>query len=196
MYKKCKYCSYVSEFMTKVSLDCKMCGKTDEKNFVDFPIQGAQKFLNQVEANIHDLNDIDVQFDLNYFEGFETTSLFLCATYEVLLENLILDILRSLGTPIVVSELLINSNQGQDRMGKVLANLTGTGKSAKAVFESINELNLFEKLHSIITTRNKYIHGNPDAFKHSDIKDTDLKYVSDNIINVFKEMNNNFVCKT
>ena len=98
MYRKCNTCSFISEFNKNEELKCKQCGSADE--LTKYPVQAAVSFLERVDANIYDSDDPGVQIDLYNFEGFETTSLFLCTAYEVLLETLIFDELNSIKMPL------------------------------------------------------------------------------------------------
>jgi hypothetical protein len=195
MYRKCGLCSYVSEVKRDQSYRCEKCQNSKEENSVVFPSSAATRFLTQADAHIYDLDDVSGQYDLYHFEGLETTALFLCTAYEVMLESTISEVLNSMKTPEIVSELLLNSNQGQDRMGKILASLLNTNKSIKSVFKQINCEDFHDKLHEIIKARNSYIHGNHRAFKDSDIVAEDLKFVADSMIDVFIAINNSYLYK-
>ncbi|MDF2606226.1 MAG: hypothetical protein K0S34_416 [Bacillales bacterium] len=175
---------------------CKSCGNTSEIDMHIYPIEAASSFLDFVDRNIYDIEDFNVQFDLYNFEGFETTSLFLCTAYEVLLETLIIDLLNAMKTPKKVAELLITTNQGQEKMGRMLAYLIGKGKTIKPVFEHIGYEKFHSKLKKLIKYRNSYIHGDHRAFKDSNIEAEDLKFISDSMIIAFVELNNLFVYKT
>ncbi|WP_352921166.1 hypothetical protein [Peribacillus simplex] len=192
MYRKCNTCSFISKFNKNEELKCKQCGSADELTI--YPVQAAVDFLERVDTNIYDLDDPDVLIDLYNFEGFETTSLFLCTAYEVLLETLISDELNSIKIPNYVSELLSNSNQGQEKMGRLFAKLVGE-KSIKAVFRLISSEDFHDKIKEIIGARNSYIHGNPRAFKDSDLEAEDLKIIADSMMDIFVILNNSFVNK-
>lgn len=95
-----------------------------------------------------------------------------------------------------ISLLLINSNQGQEKMGMLLASLLEVGNSIKAVFKRIDREEFYVKLQQIIRVRNSYIHGDHRAFRDSEVEAEDLKYVCDSIIDVFVMLNNVYVyCK-
>lgn len=104
--RKCIICSFISEVSKAAHYECNRCGNTDEDTLVIYPIEAASSFLNAVYANIHDLDEFVLLNSIYDFEEFETTSLFLCATYEVLLETLIFDALTFIKTPRHVSDLL------------------------------------------------------------------------------------------
>ncbi|MFE4243881.1 hypothetical protein [Peribacillus butanolivorans] len=111
-----------------------------------------------------------------------------------MLETLIFDELNSIKIPNYVSELLLNSNQGQEKMGRLFAKLVGE-KSIKAVFRLISSEDFHDKIKEIIGARNSYIHGNPRAFKDSDLEAEDLKIIADSMIDIFVILNNSFVNK-
>lgn len=194
MYRKCNKCLTVSVYNKSQNFKCSNCNNVDIEQTTKYPIDAAKSFLDAADTNVHDLDDINVQIDLINFEGFETTSLFLCTAYEVLLESLISDYLMLINTPKKVANLLVNSNQGQWKMGKLFSDLIGF-KSIKSVFKEINQKEFFTLLQELINTRNAYIHGDHQAFKNSKLKDVHLKYICDSMIGIFVTLHNTYISK-
>lgn len=98
MYKKCQLCSYITKTKKDQPFKCKKCSNRDDKCLFPFPSPAAENFLKHPDSHLYDLDDIDNQIDLFNFNGFETSGLFLCSAYEVLLESMIYDVLRVMNT--------------------------------------------------------------------------------------------------
>lgn len=193
MYKVCLLCSYISKIKKNQLFECEKCSNRDDTCTSPFPIAAAENFLKRPDSLLYDLEDVDNQIELYHFNGFETSGLFLCSTYEVLLESLINDVLKAMNTNEKVSELLLDSNQGQERMGRLLSSLLEVGNSMKTVCKRIDQEEFYGKMQKIIKVRNSYIHGDHKAFIDSELEAEDLKYVCDSIIDVFVTLNNEFV---
>ncbi|EFU39326.1 hypothetical protein PVOR_25243 [Paenibacillus vortex V453] len=193
MYKVCLLCSYISKVEKDQSFECEKCSNRDDACTSPFPKPAAQNFLNHPYSMLYDLEDVDNWIELFHFNGFETSGLFLCSAYEVLLESMINDVLKAMNTNEKVSELLLNSNQGQERMGRLLASLLEVGNSMKTVCKRIEQEEFYGKMQKIIKVRNSYIHGDHKAFRDSEVEAEDLKYVCDSIIDVFVTLNNQYV---
>ncbi|MEK4750418.1 hypothetical protein NST77_23270 [Niallia sp. FSL W8-0177] len=168
MYKKCNKCFYITELIDN-KYNCINCNNSNIEETSSYPVPAALKFLDLIETNTYDLESHDVYIDLYYFEGFESSSIFLCATYEILLESLIYDRLKLMKTPRIVAELLLQSNQGQDKMGRLYTAIVEQGRNIKKLFKVIEQEEFYNLLYKFIKTRNQYIHGDPTAFKNSEL---------------------------
>lgn len=181
LYKKCLACFYIVNH--KQNTTCPICKK--ESILENFPVHAALGFLNLAEVGVFGTDE----YNQYYFNELQGSSLYICALHEILLESFLSDYLSLIGTPKKVTELLINSNQGQEKMSRLFGKLTGV--TLKEAITLVEEEKFYLCLKRVISGRNHYIHGNYHALDDIDIED--IKYLCSEILNVYVDIQNKFL---
>lgn len=181
-HKKCKTCFYISPVQNGTDIICPNCKNSSKNKWDEYPITPALGFLSQAQANVLGSDEINHHL----FHELQSACLFLCALYEVLLEGLITDFLQSIKTPEIVTELLLDAYQGQDRMSKLYSKLR-----ENPLRDEMGDI--YDKINHVIKCRNKYIHGTYNAL--DDIDKEYLVNIFENIIEAFVKVQNSFVTR-
>ena len=189
-YNKCDTCGYITKISVLTSdKECFNCKSEYQANWLEYPSPAAKGFYHQFTAGVYSYEEYVAEaYD---FHEIQPTCLFLCALYELLLAGLTSDILKSYSVPQKVIDLILDSNNGQNKMALVFRELEDTTLK-EAIVNNCNPL-FYDKMQLIIQGRNKYIHGNYSALDHITIDD--LHYIVENIIEVFVKLHNKFVVK-
>jgi hypothetical protein len=115
----------------------------------------------------------------------------LCATAEVLMEDLLKDVLFHQNARFEHIEILLDSHWGRRRQMELFRKLCG--QSMKDAIHSLRKGAVFDAWERIANCRNKFVHGTPpgEEFKHFP-REEDLRTVRDNLPDMFCALHNEF----